>query len=55
VRKKHAAITFDRYIQQLDAIGFVAPAKAEAQKHAHRKIKHFWIPAYAGMTEKTLL
>ena len=35
--------------------GFVAPAKAGAQKHAHKKIKHFWILAGAGMTEKTLL
>jgi hypothetical protein len=42
-------------IWQVDAKGFVAPAKAEADKHAHKKIKTFWIPAYAGMTEKTLL
>jgi len=41
--------------QQVAAIGFVAPAKAEAQKHADGKIKHFWIPADAGMTEDTLL
>jgi hypothetical protein len=40
---------------QVDAKWSVAPAQAGAQKYAHKEIKHFWIPAYAGMTEKTLL
>ena len=48
-------VTQLRKTWQADAKGFVAPAKAGVQKHAHKKIKHFWIPACAGMTEKTLL
>jgi hypothetical protein len=36
----------NRY-QQVDAKGFVVPAQAGAQKHAHKKIKHYWIPAPA--------
>jgi hypothetical protein len=57
VAKRHTTPNVTRacVLLPVDAVGFVAPAEAEAQKHAHGKIKHFWIPAYAGMTEKTLL